>query len=149
MASSDELFKALGIPSQEEPDVGDFFIGLDGRWRHKCAADFPFQADVELVFDMEEESVNLPPTMASNVSWIQDNLTDIWNAAALAINNMMVASEIELDGEFQLEPLHFQLPDLPVQTAPWKISIEPSGLDGAFEITFRELSVIDHRYENA
>jgi len=147
MASADDIFKVLGIPAHEEPEVGSFIVGLDGRWRHTCAADFPFQEDVEIIFDLVEESPPLPPTMPQNVSWIMENLADIWNAAALAINNMMEAKEIELEGDFQLEPLHFRLPDLPVQSSPWNMSIEPSGVDGAFEVTFRGLSVIEHRYE--
>ena len=149
MATPHDLLKTLGIPSHEVPDVGSFLMGLDGVWRHTCTADFPFQSDVELIFDMTVRSPQLPPTMPLNVTWIQEHLADIWNTAALAINNMMVAKELELDGDFHLEPLHFNLPDLPVQTSDWSVSIEPSGLGGSFDLTFQGLSVIDQQYNAA
>ncbi len=147
MTTPDDLMRALGIPLHEEPEAGSFFMGLDGTWRHTCAADFPFQEDVELVFDMSVKSAQMPVTMPANIAWLQDHMADIWNAAAVGMNELATAHEIELDGDFQLEPMHFKLPMDDVETSMWSVSIEPCGLEGAFEISFRGLELVGQRYD--
>ena len=143
----DKLLKAFGIPCHEEPEVGDFFQGLGGRWRHACSADFPFQSDVDLIFDMTMKSDQMPATMPSNVLWLQQHLTEIWNAAAAAVNELATTRQIQLDDNFQLDSIQFQLPDAQVQTAAWRMSIEPSFLHGSFHFTFQGLSVIGKSYK--
>ncbi|MGV3663941.1 MAG: hypothetical protein ACO1TE_27465, partial [Prosthecobacter sp.] len=64
-----------------------------------------------------------------------------------AINDLTAAQDIQLDGDFQLEGLHFQLPDAPVQNGAWRMILEPSGLHGSFDLTYKGLSIIGQRYE--
>lgn len=149
MAIPTELLKSLGVPAHEDPEVGTFILALDGHWRHTCAADFPFQSDVELVFDLVSKTKTFPTSMPQNVAWIQNRLAEIWNAAAAAINVLAETHAIEFEGVFSLEPLHFQLPDAAVEESRWKLTVEPTGLDTSFEVTFEGLSVVDQRYENA
>lgn len=147
MADYDDLLKAIGIPVRDEPETGRFFQGLGGYWRHACSADFPFQADFDMIFDCDVKTEYCPESMPHNVTWIQDHLTEIWNAAALAINNMVEAQEIEMHDEFALEHIFFELPDNSVENAFWHMLIEPSYLNASFEITFKGLSVIDQKYK--
>lgn len=141
-----DLLSRIGVASIEVPDVGLFHEALGGRWQHVCHVDFPFQKDVELVFQMSEATPEIPKTMLENVAWIQDHLPEIWNAAAQAINEIATAQGIELNEELEVEPLKVQLPDQQLPDATWRFTIEPVSLNVAFRLTFRGLSVIGTRY---
>ncbi len=147
MADYDDLMKAIGIPVQDDREIGRFFQGLGGCWRHSCTADFPFQADVELIFDFNVKTEKLPKSMPQNVAWIQEHLAEIWNTAALAINNIAETQQIEMHGEFSVEPIFFKLPIDSVENASWQMLIEPCNLNGSFELTFKGLTVIEQKYE--
>lgn len=142
-----ELLRRIGVASSEVPDIGHFHEALGGRWQHVCHMDFPFQKDVELVFQMNKATPELPKTMPGNVAWVQDHVVEIWNAAAQAINETATVQNIELEGNFEVEPLEVQLPDEQLPDATWRFSIEPVGLNAAFRLTFRGLSVIGTRYK--
>jgi hypothetical protein len=142
-----ELLRRIGVASNDVPDVGLFHEAFGGRWQHVCHVDFPFQKDIELVFQMNKATPEIPKTMTGNVAWIQDHLPEIWNAAAKAINEIASAQNIELHDELEVEPLEVQLPDQQLPDATWRFTIEPVGLNAAFRLTFRGLSVIGTRYE--
>jgi len=142
-----ELLRGIGVASSEAPDVGLFHEAFGGRWQHVCHVDLPFQKEVELVFKMNKATPDLPKTMPANVAWIQDHLVEIWNAAAQAINEVAIAKNIELDDELEVEPIEVQLPDQELPSATWRFTIEPVGLNAAFRLTFRGLSIIGTRYE--
>jgi hypothetical protein len=150
MATIDDLLKALGgAPPHNDPELGKFFKGLDGSWRHSCTADFPFQEDVTVIFDVNVKTEKMPSSMPQNVAWIQEHLTEIWNSAAFAINDMVEAKQIEMVDEFALDSLYFELYDTPVDSGRWTLTIEPSYLNASFKVTFEGLSVIDQEYETA
>lgn len=150
MATIDDLLKALGgAPPHNDPELGKFFKGLDGSWRHSCKADFPFQEDVTVIFDLHVKTMEMPPSMPRNVAWIQEHLTEIWNSAAFALNEMVEAKQIEMADEFALETLYFELSDTPAESGRWKMTIEPEDVDASFKVTFEGLSVIDQEYETA
>jgi hypothetical protein len=145
MPNHDDLLKAIGVPLHEEKDLGTFFMAL-GTWRHTCTVDFPFQSDVQMIFDLGVKRDTLPDSMLRNVRWIQDHLEEIWNAAALAINGMVESQQIEMPGEFAVDSVCAELPDGPVDTGCWTLEVEPSGLEASFVVTFEGLTPIGQRY---
>lgn len=121
------------------------FLG-DG-WRYTATVDFPFQEDVGLIFDLDLQTPELPASMPRNILWIQEHLDEIWNAGAAAVNRLCEDQQIESEEEFALDDLFVQLPDEPVETGRWQLTIEPSYMHGSFILTYRGLDVVDQRFE--
>ncbi len=143
----DDLLRSAGIPVVTHPELGNFIMGLGGGWRYSGTVDFPFQEKVDLIFDLDLKTPDLPASMPQNILWIQEHLAEIWDAGAATVNRLSEAQQIESSDEFALDDLHFQLPDEPVETAAWQLTISPSYVHGSFVLTFRGLDVIDQRFE--
>jgi len=131
----------------DDPELGQFIGGLGGGWRHSCTVDFPFQTDVDLIFDLHIKTPDLPESMPRNVAWIQEHFADIWNAAAAALNKLSEVEQIEGDDEFALDSLYVELPNASVETAKWQFLIEPSYVQGSFKLTFQGINVVDQKFE--
>jgi hypothetical protein len=88
----DEILESSGRFHVDER-LGRFGYS-DGAWHLSAKVDLPFQADVPIGFMLEIDTLQFPELMPKGVIWIQDNLAEIWNAAARFVNAVVEAEGI-------------------------------------------------------
>ncbi len=141
----DEFLKFMG----DEDKVYDHerlgrFSSLSGLWRLDSVVDLPFQKDAQITFELTVETKPLPTSMPENIHWFEEHLGEIWNAAAALINEVIEAEQLHTPPSFSLSHLWVFIPDAPLETAEWRIEVEPAGMYESFEVVFRGLTVIKH-----
>jgi hypothetical protein len=118
------------------------FSYSDGVWGLRAKVDLPFQADVPIGFDLEIDLSHFPKSMPKNVLWIQDNLGEIWNAAARVINALVEAEGISPPQCFALQHLWANIPDAALDVAEWKFTVEVKDMYESFEVVFHGLEAV-------
>src|SRR5262245_60480143 len=122
MPGFDDILKSAGLAHRVyDHELLGRFTGLGGPWRYRAAVDFPFQADVSVDFQLEQDSPKFPESMAKNVIWIQDHLGEIWNGAAAAVNAMIESEGIEMPLSFAIDRLWISVPDAPCEHGEWTL----------------------------
>lgn len=141
----DELLKFMGDQDRvyDHERLGRF-SSLSGLWRLNSKVDFPFQKDVEVTFELKEECIDLPESMPRNIHWVEENLGEIWNAAAAVVNATIESERLQMPPQFLLHHLWVFIPDAPLQSAEWRIEIEVIDVFGSFEVVFCGLKVVRH-----
>ena len=118
------------------------YVYSDGSWRLSAKIDMPFQADAILAFEVATDKLQFPEAMAQNVLWIQDNLGEIWNAAARMVNSLAESQSVAVPERFALRHLWAHLPDAALDTAEWRFTLEVEEMYGSFEVVFLGLEPI-------
>ena len=148
MPSFDDILKSAGLAHRVHDDerLGRF-VGVSGPWRLSTTVDFPFQADVPIVFTLDHDTLQFPESIPKNVIWIQDNLGEIWNGAAAAVNAMLETEAIPMPETFAISHLWFFIPDAPMEHAEWKLLIEPEDTSISIEVIFNGINVTRHSHD--
>jgi hypothetical protein len=136
----DDLWKSKGLIHEDER-LGRF-VHSCGSWHLDATVDLPFQADVPISFEVELDTPRLPGSMRENVLWIQDNLGEIWNAAARLINALVEAEGISAPERFSLRHLWANIPDAALDAADWRFTVEIEDMYESFEVNFHGLEPV-------
>ena len=136
----DEVLKSVA-PYYEDERLGRF-VQTCGSWRLTATIDFPFQADVPISFELELDTPQLPQSMPKNVLWIQNNLGEIWNAAAHLINALIETEGMAAPDRFSLRHLWANIPDAALDAAEWRFTVEVEDMYESFEVIFQGLKPI-------
>ena len=118
------------------------YSSLSGLWRLDSLVDLPFQNDAQITFELVVESKLLPDSMPKNIHWFEEHMGEIWNAAAAVINELIEAEHIQIPPAFSLGHLWVFIPDAPLQTAEWRVEIEPKDMIESFEVVFNGLNIL-------
>jgi hypothetical protein len=139
----DDILKSskLGQKTHDDERLGRF-SAMGGPWQLRTTIDLPFQADVPIYFQLEQDALSLPESMPKNIIWIQDNLGEIWNTAAGMINTFIEAEGISTPEKFSLLDLSAYLPDAPLNATDWRLEVGLDDMAIAFELTFHGRNVI-------
>ncbi|MBC8095522.1 MAG: hypothetical protein H7Y43_06900 [Akkermansiaceae bacterium] len=143
MPNSDDILKSAGVKIHEDKKLGRFYG--PGRWRLNGSVDFPFQEKVSFTFELTQSQQQFPESMARNVEWLLDNMGEIWNTAAVAINEMIEAQQIKIPPEFVLGHFWAFIPNASLVTEEWRVEIEPRNMVESFEVVFRGLKIVSHK----
>ncbi len=138
--SLDDMLRSSGELHEDER-LGRF-VHSCGTWRLEAKVDLPFQPDVPISFDLEMDTPRFPESMPKNVLWIQDNLGEIWNAAAGVINAWVEAEGISPPERFALQHLWANISDAALDTAEWQFTVEVEGMNESFEVVFDGLKAV-------
>lgn len=136
----DDMLKSSGQLHEDE-GLGRF-VHSCGSWRLDATVDLPFQADVPISFDLEIDPPRFPESMPKNVRWIQDNLGEVWNAAARVINALVEAEGISPPERFALQHLWANIPDAALDASEWKFTVEVEDMYESFEVVFQGLEAV-------
>jgi hypothetical protein len=143
MPSFDDIIKSIGKSHRVHDDerLGRFY-GLTGPWHLSAAIDLPFQKDVPISFQLECDTAEFPDSMIANISWLEDQIAEIWNSAAGVINASIESENISTPDHFRLDRLAVILPIAPLQTANWKWIVEVNDVLETFEVSFYGINAI-------
>jgi hypothetical protein len=136
----DDMLKSSGQLHEDER-LGRF-VHSCGSWRLNAKVDLPFQADVPISFGLEIDTSQFPESMPKNVLWIQDNLGEIWNAAARVINALVEAKGISPPERFALHHLWANIPDAALDATEWKFTVEVEDIYESFEVVFHGVEAV-------
>ena len=138
--SLDKILNSSGLYHLDER-LGRFGY-CDGLWSLTANVELPFQADVPVGFELEMDTPHFPESMPKNVLWIQDNLGEIWNAAARLVNALVESEGIVTPKRFALSHLWANIPDGALDTAKWRFIVEVKDMYESFEVVFHGLEPV-------
>jgi hypothetical protein len=140
----DDMLKSskLGQRIHDDKWLGRF-TGIGGPWQFSAKVDLPFQNDVSITFELQQDAPKVPKSMPKNIIWIQDNLGEIWNAAAAKINTFIEAEGITTPERFVLRSLWAFLPDAPLDKSEWRLEIAVEDMAVSFEVGFHGLDTTE------